>query len=184
MATPRKVCQAVATVFTVHPAQMNNQQAIIKHMAESTTKDLPLGKPGARWKPTSRLSVHLNKTREMRQVLKENQVRYEKRAELISKKLAIEKNSRQIDLFPMPRHKETKKAIDYVAHHKLLFIHPKSITLTEEDLTKVTPEVLPLLGPKIRSMRRTGESWANITLALLQSYTSHLRGAFRSPIPL
>lgn len=145
-------------------------------VAESTTKELPLGKAGFRWKSGHRLSWRINKSREKRQVLKEHQVRYDARVVQKSKTMDILKESKQIHAFPLPRYKETQKVVDLQEEFKKLSIHPSTVTLTEDDLTKVTPEVLPLLGAQVREMRATGQSWQNITLHLLRIYTSHLKG--------
>lgn len=155
---------------------MSGKRPIAQIAIDSVTKDLPIGKPGFRWQSGSRLSNRLTKSREARQVLKENQTRYDLRMVQIDKKLAITKESKQFDVFPMPRHKENKFVVDHEAQFRKLAIHPGTVTLTEGDLTKITPEVLPLLGQKIRRLRSTGQSWANITLFIMSSYTSHLTG--------
>lgn len=166
---------------------MSAAARIADMVSESATKDLALGKVGPRWKSGHRLSWRINKSREKRHVLKEHQVRYDARVVQKAKKIDILKESKQIDVFPMPRYKEQKQIVDLQEEYKKLAIHPSTITLTEKDLTKVTPEVLPLLGRQVQEMRATGQSWQNITLHLLHIYTSHLQGMFlfaSSPIPI
>lgn len=155
---------------------MSGKRPIVQIAADSLTKDLPIGKPGFRWQSGSRLSNRLTKSREHRQVLKENQTRYDLRVVQNDKKMAITKESKQFNVFPMPRHKESKFVVDHEAEFRKLAIHPKTVTISEGDLTKITPEVLPLLGQKIQRLRSTGQSWANITLFIMSSYTSHLTG--------
>jgi len=163
---------------------MSSTARIAEIVSESTTKDLPIGKPGFRWKSGHRLSWRITKSREKRQVLKEHQVRYEARVVQKSKKMDILKESKQIDVFPLPRYKEQKKIEDLQQGYKQLAIHPHTVTLTEQDLTKVTPEVLPLLGRQIQELRATGQSWQNITLHLLRIYTFHLRGTPPHPLKM
>jgi hypothetical protein len=155
---------------------MSSVKRLVELAAESTTKDLPIGKTGKRWKSGHRLSWRLNKPRETRHMLKENQVRYDARKAILHKTIQITKDAKQIDVFPMPRFKKEKKVLDYPTEIRKLAIYPSAIELTKDDLTNVTPEVLPLLGKKIRDLRATGESWASVTLNLLQAYTYHLAG--------
>jgi hypothetical protein len=153
---------------------MSLEKRVADLLATSTTKDLPIGQAGKRWKSGHRQSWRIIKSREKRADLKEHPIRIDKRKAQLAKTMDILKNSKQIDSFPMPRFKEKTKQLDHQAIFKRLSIHPQNVTLTEDDLTKVTPEVLPLLGQRIRNMRSTGESWANITLQIVKSYTSHL----------
>lgn len=156
---------------------MNLEKRVSEILKDSTTKDLPLGSHKKRWKSGHRLSWRLNKPREKRADLKEHPTRVDQRIAQKDKKVSILKEAHQIHAFPMPRYKENKKIIDHQAVYKKLIVNPQTVTLTEEDLTKVTPEVLPLLGQKIRRLRSTGESWEAITLEIVKSYTSHLSGA-------
>ena len=155
---------------------MSAGKEVAKLLAESTTKDLPLGTTGKRWSAGHRLAWRLQRPREQRQVLKENQTRHEMRTDLKQKKMELYRESKQIDVYPMPRFKETKHSVDFVEQYKQTFIHPGSITIEEKDLISVPPETLPILGRKIKDMRATGESWSNITLAVVHQYTSHLTG--------
>lgn len=165
-------------LLSVFPWIMSGKRPVIEVALDSVTKDLPLGKRGFRWTSGSRLSTRLTKTREHRHILKENQTRYELREAQIDKKIALMKDAQQINVYPMPRFKETKKVTDFEAQHRKLKIDSSTVTITEGDLTKITPEVLPLLGQKIRDFRATGQSWSNITLHLLQTYTAHLKGTY------
>lgn len=155
---------------------MSGKRPVVQAAVDSLTKDLPIGKPGFRWTSGHRLSTRLTKSREARQVLKEHQTRYDLREVQKNKTSLILKESMQVNTFPMPRYKETMKVVDYEARYLKLSIHPSTVTLTEGDLTKITPEVLPLLGEKIRDLRKAGQSWANITLHFVSSYTAHLKG--------
>lgn len=143
------------------------------------TKDLPLGKTGPRWKSGHRLSLKITKPREARQVLKENQVRYEARQVLRAKLGELLKEGQQKDKFPFPRHKEdAKKPIDWRHEHKVFHINPKTVEIEEKDLYQITPELLPMLANKIRDMRAAGHSWEHISLAVVFQYTAHLKGTF------
>lgn len=145
-------------------------------LSNSPTKDLPIGKLKGRYRSSSRWSLTLSKTIEIRHILRDNKIRYNERQEIKKKKREIWRESRYNDAFPFPRHKNIPKVIDYESQMKTFFINPSSVSIEPKDVLDVTPEQLPNLSTKIQDMRKNDVSWQTIFIHVIRDYTSHLKG--------